>query len=219
MSSGYSRVVEFEFPCGVPVAVELPMPPRGVLERVILTQLDDHPENAVCNIYDRRGACVAANDINVQHSGEITDIDDDGGYIVVETSEPHNLIVGDEIEIKGCVESSYNTLQTVTEVVSDTEFITDIAYVSAEMGSGLLWQTKPFDPTTAPITHLMYTFNKVGGTDYTDFDINQAYENKDNRSPTMRARNSAMWLEVLTVGMAEILKFQIAYTCRADGVV
>lgn len=219
MSSGYSRVVEFEFPCGVPVAVELPMPPRGVLERVILTQLDDHPENATCNIYDRKGACVAANDINVQHSGEILDIDDNGGYIVVTTSDSHNLIVGDQIEIKGCAEASYNTLQTVTEVLSDTEFVTDVAFASSESGSGLLWQTKPFDPTTAPITHLMYTFNKVGGTDYTDFDINQSYENKDNRSSTMRARNSAMWLEVLTVGGAELLKFQIAYTCRADGVV
>jgi hypothetical protein len=219
MSSGYSRVVEFEFPCGTPVAVELPMPPRGILERVILTQLDDHPEAATCNIYDRRGACVAANDINVRNSGSVSDISDNSGYIVVTTSAAHELIVGDEIEIKGCTELSYNTLQTVTEVLSETEFVTDVAFVSSETGSGLLWQTKPFDPTTAPVTHLMYTFSKVSGTDYTDFDINQAYENKDNRSPTMRARNSAMWLEVLTVGTAELLKFQVAYTCRADGVV
>jgi hypothetical protein len=219
MSSGYSRVVEFQVTCGVPAAIELPMPPRGLLERVILTQLDDHPEAATCNIYDRRGACEAATDINVTHSGVVVDVADASGFIAVTTDDPHNLIVGDVIELKGCSEATYNSLQTVTEIVSDTEFVTDKAYVSPESGTGLLWQTEPFDPTTAPITHLMYTFSKLAGTDFTAFDINRAYENKDNRSPTMRARNSAMWLEVLTVGTAEILTFQIAYTCRADAVV
>lgn len=220
MSSGYSRVVEFQVTCGTPAAIELPMPPRGVLERVILTQLDDHPENATCNIYDRRGACEAANDLNVRLSGAIAGITDAGGYVQIETTQPHNLLAGDQIEVKGCSEVSYNVAQIVIEVISDTEFVTNQSYVSGEAGTAvLLWQTLPFNPTTAPITHLMYTFNKTGGTDYTDFDINQAYENKDNQSSTMRARTSAMWLEVLTVGAAEILTFQIAYTCRADAVV
>lgn len=218
MASGYSKTVEFEFACGTPVAIELPMPPRGVLERVIMTQLDDHPEAAVCNIYDRKGACIAANDLNVKHEGVVASIADNGGQAEITTSEPHNLIVGDEIELKGCVETGYNGLQTVVEVLGDTVLVTDKPYTDVE-GFGPLWQTKPFDPTTAPITHLMYTFNKVGGTDYTDFDIGRAYENKDNQSPTMRSRHSALWLEVLTEGAAELLKFQIAYTCRADTVV
>jgi hypothetical protein len=218
MASGYSKVVTFELFCGTPVAVELPMPPRGVLERVILTQLDDHPEDATCNIYDRRGACVAAMDLNVASSGGVVSLVEADGLSQITTDQPHNLIPGAVIELKGCEEGSYNTLQTVVEVLSGTELITDKAYVSDE-GFSPLWQTQPFDETTAPVTHLLYTFSKVGGTDYAEFDLNRAYENKDNQSPTMRSRHSALWLEVLTEGAAEPLKFQIAYTCRADTVV
>lgn len=218
MASGYSKIVEFECQCGTPAAIELPMPPRGVLERVIMTQVDGDAEEATCNIYDRKGACVAANDLNVAHEGTVAGIADNGGSVQVTTVDPHNLIVGDEIEIKNCLELSYNGLQTVVAVISDTVVVTNKPYIANE-NAGPLWQTKPFDPTTAPITHLMYTFEKTAGADYKAFDINQAYENKDNQSPTMRARYSAMWLEILTVGAVETLKFQVAYTCRADTVV
>jgi hypothetical protein len=218
MSSGYSKVISFSVTCGTPAAIELPAPPRGVLERVILTQVGGGAEAATCNIYDRKGACEAATDLNVAHSGVIAAVADASGFASVTTTAAHNLTVGDSVEFKNCSESTYNVLQTVTAVVSDTQFITDVAYVSPE-SAGALWQTAPFNPTTQPITHLVYTFNKLSGTDYSSFDVQRSYENKDNQSNTMRRRASALWLEVLTVGTAETLNFEIAYTCRADTVV
>lgn len=215
MPAGYSKIIEFECTRGTPAAIELPMPPRGVLDRVILTQINGASTAATCKIYDRKGACIAANDINVTYEGIVAGIVGNAGYVQVTTVADNKLLVGDELEIKNCAAAANDGLQTVTAVISDNVFVTDKAY-SADESAGPLWQTKPFDPTTAAITHLMYAFTKDAGTDYTAFDIDQVYENKDNQSPTMRSRYSAMWLEVRTTGSAAVLKFQIAYTCRAD---
>jgi hypothetical protein len=219
MATGYSKVIPFTVQCGTPACIELPMPPRGVLERVIITQTLGDLEEALLNIYDRKGACIPATDLNVAHSGAVVDISDDGGFVVLETDSPHNLIVGDRIELKNSSQDNYNVIHTVTEVLSDTELVTNIAFTIPGSTSGnfsVLWQTVPFDSTTAPITHLVYVAEKLANADYTQFDINRAYENKDNQSETMRCRYSALWLEVLTVGAAETLGFEIAYTCRAD---
>lgn len=217
MATGYSRTVPFTVVCGVPAAIALPAPPRGVLDRIILTQLDSHAEAATCNIYDRKGACKAATDLHVTQSGEVVSVvAAGGGDVQITTAAPHYLKVGDQIELKNCVELSYNVLQTVTTVLSDTEVVTNVAYVSDEL-SGVLWQTKPFLPTYAPVTHLVHTFNKVAGTDYIALDLDYAYENRDNQLEVTRLRTSALYLEVLTVGTAEPLEFQVAYTCRADG--
>lgn len=217
MATGYSRTVPFTVVCGVPAAIALPAPPRGVLDRVILTQLDSHAEAATCNIYDRKGACKAAIDLHVTQSGEVVSVvAAGGGDVQITTASPHYLKVGDQIELKNCVELSYNVLQTVTTVLSDTEVVTNVAYVSDEF-SGVLWQTKPFLPTYAPVTHLVHTFNKIAGTDYIALDLDYAYENQDNQIEVTRLRTSALYLEVLTVGTAEPLEFQVAYTCRADG--
>jgi hypothetical protein len=219
MAIGYSKVIEFEVTSGVPVAVELPAPPRGVLDRVILTQVSGEASSATCNIYDRKGACIAATDLNVESSGVVTSVEDQSGFLLVTTEAAHNLLPGAAIELKNCDESSYNAVQEVVSILSETEFVTDQAYVSSEI-TGPLWQTAPFNLTTAPVTHLMYTFSKSDDADYVDFDIDQAYENKDNQSVTMRSRYSALWLEVLTEGEQEApLKFQIAYTCRGDVVI
>lgn len=218
MATGYSRTVPFTVVCGVPAAITLPAPPRGVLDRVVLTQLDSHAEAATCNIYDRRGACKAATDLHVTQSGAVVSVTAEGsGFVQITTALPHQLKVGDQLELKNCVELSYNVLQTVIAVLSDTEVSTNVAYVTDET-SGVLWQTKPFLPTYAPVTHLVHTFNKLAGTDYVALDLDYAYENRDNQLEVSRLRGSALYLEVLTVGMAEPLKFQVAYTCRADGV-
>lgn len=216
MATGYSRIVPFTVTCGIPAAIALPTPPRGVLDRVILTQLDTHAEAATCNIYDRRGACKAATDLHVAQSGEIVSVTAAGGGTVkITTALPQQLKVGDQLELKNCVELSYNTLQTVIEVLSDTEVVTDVVYVSDETW-GVLWQTKPFLPTYAPVTHLVHTFSKLAGTDYIELDLDYAYENRDNQSEVTRLRTGSLYLEVLTEGAAELLEFQVAYTCRAD---
>jgi hypothetical protein len=223
MATGYSKIVSFTVICGIPACVELPMPPRGILDRVIVTQTSgDHLEEADLNIYDRRGACISAVDLNVKSSGIVTDISDSGGFVLLETDVEHNLKVGDQIELKNSSQDNYNIIQTVTEVVSDTEVVTDVAFTipgSTPANVAVLWQTKPFDATTAPITHLIYAATKLTSGDYIQFDINRAYENKDNQSETMRCRYSALWLEVLTVGGGESFTYEIAYTCRADATI
>lgn len=224
MSSGYSKIITFNVTCGVPTAVELPAPPRGMLERVILTQVGgDHGEAATCNIYDRKGACKVANDLNVAKSGSFNSYDSAEGAMRIYLDEPSNLIVGDKIQLKGFSDLAYdNVPATVVDIVNAApsySVVLDLTYsdtLSLEFGR---WQSIPFNPTTQPVTHLVYTFNKLDDEDYVAFDVQRSYENKDNQDIAMRTRNSALWLEVLTVGAAEQFTFQIAYTCRADTIV
>lgn len=215
MATGYSKVVQFTVVCGTPACIELPMPPRGILERLIVTQVSGPTEEGTLNVYDRKGACIAGHDLNVAHSGVIDSIYDVSGSAGVETTTPHNLLPGDTFEVKNATTTAYNVTFTVVSVVNAYQLVTDVAYTAPESG-GALWQTTPFNPTTAPITHLVYTGAKESGTDLKVFDLNRAYENKDNQSVTMRCRYSALWLEVLTVGGPETLGFEVAYTCRAD---
>lgn len=215
MATGYSNIVTFAVTRGVKSCTGLPMPPRGILERIILTQTSGSNTNATINIYDRKGACYAGSDLNVAESGVIDSIYDVSGDAGVETTQPHNLLPGDTFEVKNATESAYNTTFTVVSVVNDYQLVTDVAYTNPE-STGALWQTTPFNPTTAPVTHLVYTANKTGGTDFTAFDINRAYENKDNQDVALRSRTSSLWLEIVTAGGATALGFQIAYTCRAD---
>jgi len=232
MASGYSRTIDFTGLAGVPLAIELPMPPRGVLERVVFTQISGDSITANCYIYDRRGACIAAGDLNVINSGVVTGIYETttgiGGFLAIVTDEAHNLVVGSVIEIKNSTEESYNSLQTVTIVYDATTVVTDKVYLGDDTNSLLLWQTMPFEATTRPVTHLMNYFVSNGegggpGGAYVSFGIDQAYENKDNQSQTMRSRYSALWLEVLTTAndpaVEQPFRCQIAYTCRADTVV
>ena len=215
MATGYSNIVSFSVTRGVKSCTALPMPPRGILERVILTQTSGTNTNATLNIYDRKGACYAGNDLNVTASGIIDSVYNSSGAAGVETAQPHHLLPGDTFVIKNATEAAYNTTFTVVSVVNDYQVITNVSYTNSE-GAGALWQTPPSNPTTAPITHLVYTAAKTGGSDYTEFDINRAYENKDNQSETMRTRASYLWLELVTTGAATTLTFEIAYTCRAD---
>jgi hypothetical protein len=217
MASGYSRVVPFSIICGTPACVELPMPPRGELDRLIITQVSGDPEAATINVYDRKGACIAANDLNVTESGTLATTANSSGSTLITFSADHHLFAGNRIEVKGSGVASYDGTHLITEVVSVTEVVTDVSY--DEAGTGGLWQTLPFDPTNKPITHLVLTANITSGEDYIAFDINRAYENKDNRSETMRSRHSALWLEFLTVGAVEPSDWQVAYTCRADAIV
>lgn len=191
------------------------MPPRGVLERVILTQTGGSSTAATINIYDRRGACHSGTDLNVAESGIIASITDNAGSAEVEMTTEHGLLPGDTFEVKNATEAAYNTTFTVTSVPALLEVITNVGFTAPE-STGALWQTTPFNPTMTPITHLVYTAAKLAGTDYVAFDINRAYENKDNQSETMRTRASYLWLELVTTGSATALTFEVAYTCRAD---
>lgn len=222
MSSGYSKTVQCSFFCGQAAFVELPAPPRGKLERLIITQTDTHPEAATINIYDRKGACIAATDLNVQNSGSVTGSADSDGFLEISTSDDHGLIVGDVIELKNCDVPAYNDLHTVVSVPNSDQVVLDTLYTAAVASvnsANVLWQTAPLLPTKPPVTHLLLTDTISAGDDLVIFDINRSYENRDNQNVHMRLRHSALWLEFITVGAAEPLVFEIAYTCRADTIV
>jgi hypothetical protein len=217
MASGYSRVVPFSIICGTPACIELPAPPRGVLERLIITQKDGDPEAAIINVYDRKGACIAASDLNVTESGTVITYGVGGATTTVLFTADHNLQVGNQFEIKGSGRAEYDVIHTVTSVVNPTTVVTDVSFTDET--SGGRWQTLPFNPTNKPITHLMLTANVTSGEDLVLFDIHRAYENKDNQSETMRCRHSSLWLEFLTEGEVDPSDWEVAYTCQADTVI
>lgn len=214
MALSYSRTVQFSAAGGSTVCVELPLPPRGTLDRIVITQTSGTAVDAPFKIYDRKGASTVANDLNVDNSGSIVSITTSSGSCLVETSAEHNLIPGDTFEIKGSSVTAYNTTHTVVSVTSDTEIVTDISYSSDE-GSGALWQTSPFIPTVAPVTHLVVTATKSGASDYTSFGLARPYENRDNQTEVLRARYWALWLEITPAGSGA-KTFEIGYTAKGD---
>jgi hypothetical protein len=214
MSLSYSRTVQFSAAGGSTVCVELPMPPRGTIDRIIITQTSGTAVNAPFKIYDRKGASSVANDINVTNSGSITSITTSSGSCLVETALDHGLIPGDTFEIKGATVTAYNTTHTVVSVTSDTEVVTDISYSSDE-GAGALWQTTPFIPTVAPVTHLVVSDTKESTGDYTSFGLARPYENRDNQSPVLRSRYWALWLEI-TPASSGAKTWEIGYTAKGD---
>lgn len=213
MASGYARVVSVDGVATETQCVELPTPPRGTVDRIIVTQLDGAGGASTIAIYNRKGACSVANDLNVDESGDVVDVTTDGGQAAVQTDAAHNLKVGDTIEIKGCDVAAYNVTHTVTEVTSDTVVVTDIAYTSD--GTGGLWQTSPFLPTNNPASHLVYSGSLTSGS-LQAFDIDRGYENRDNQSETLRSRYSALWAEFTPDVTAS---YEIAITCEADSII
>ncbi len=213
MASGYERVTKVSGTASVSMCVELPAPPRGTLDRLIVTQTSGSAGAGTINIYNRKGACSTANDIKVASSGGISTVADDSGSALVTTDADHLLKVGDAFEVKGCSVSAYNVTHTVTAVVSDVVVITDISYTSA--GTGGLWQTSPFIPTNAPASHLIFSGTLSSGS-LQAFDIDRGYENRDNQYETMRTRNTALWAEFVPATTAD---YEIAMTCEADNII
>jgi hypothetical protein len=210
MPSGYSRVTPFAGVASTPICVELPLPPRGILERIILTQLSGTPGAGTVVVYNRKGACSTANDLNVAESGSVVTVDDEGGMARVLFDADHNLIVGATFEVKGCSTAAYNVTHTVTAVMSSILVVTDVA----AGGAGGLWQTTPFNATNNPASHIVYEGTIASGS-LKEFDINRGYENSDNQSETMRARYQALWAEITPT---ETGNYEIAATAEAEAV-
>ena len=212
MPSGYSRVTQFAGVAATPICVELPLPPRGNLDRVILTQLTGTPGAGTVVIYKRKGACSLENDLNVDESGVVSTVLTAAGDASVTFTADHNLKVGDTFEVKGCTVTAYNVTHTVASVTSPTVVVTDIAYTSD--GADGFWQTSPFNPTNNPASHIVYSGTIASGS-LQAFDIDRGYENSDNQSETMRARYQALWAEVTP---AETGDYEIAATAEADAI-
>jgi len=193
MASGYSRTVRFDATGGSISCVELPAPPRGVVERLIISQISGNSAGGPITVYDRKGACAEEADLHIDESGNVTSVADASGFASITFGADHNLKVGDSIEIKGSNQAAYNVTHTVTSITSVTVAVTDVAYTVA--GTGGFWQTSPFLATTNPESHIVYEDTVVAATTLKVFDILRGYENRDNQSETMRARHAGLWLE------------------------
>ena len=217
MPQGYSRTVRFDATAGEPVVVELPAPPRGELCRFILQQVSSVVTAAAFAVYDRKGACSIATDREVYASGVIDTVTGDDGKAVVTFTAPHTLKVGDEFEVKGCSVSNYNTKFKVTKVLGDSVVKTDVDYTSD--GAAGYWQTLPFMPTYKPVTHLVFEEDVTSGGIIKEYDLGRCYENRDNQSPTLRCRHSALWLELSPAAGGEgdnSQVWEVSYTVEAD---
>lgn len=213
MAGSYSRIVEFDATASTPVCVELPAVPRGLLRRFVIKQVSGTSANGSFTLYDRKGACSQATDLNVKESGTVTSVANEGGNAKITFGASTGLQVGDTIEIKGNSVADYNTTHTITAKVSDSVFVSDVSYTSA--GSNGLWQTSPFMQTYAPLAHVVFTDNVSSG-EFSKYDIYIGFENRDNQSETKRTRYQALWLEFTP---SQTGTFQAAITTEADSAV
>jgi hypothetical protein len=222
MASGYSRTVQCVLTRGVAGFVSLPAPPRGEIERLIITQTAGAATAATINLYDRKGACIAATDLEVTAAGSVTGSANVGGFLQITTSADHGRIVGDRVELKNCTIATYNAVHTVTSVTATNQIVLSVSNTGAVATANtapVLWQTAPLIPTKPPVLSLLLTDSVTAGTNKVMFDINRAYENRDNQSVSLRCRHSGLWLEFITAGTATSLTFEVAATFRADTIV
>ena len=208
MAGGYTRVVSFKGVQGEPLCVELPLPPRGKLERLIVTQIGATSSTDTVKVYDRKGACSGATDLNVRAFGQVGTVTDDNGKAAVTFNEYHGLLPGDTFEIKGNTQPVYNVIHTVTSVSSSKIVVTDVDYTA--VGNSGVWQTAPYMVTNNPASHLVYTGDLAAGS-LQDFDINRSYENRDNQSETMRSRYQALWLDITPAAAGD---FEVSVTAE-----
>lgn len=210
MAGGYSRIVEFDATANVATCVELPTVPRGLIRRLVLKEVTSTSAAGDFYLLDRKGACTNATDINVEQSGAVNGVANEGGSAKITFSASTELKVGDQIDIKNNSVPAYNTRHTIVSVVSPTVVVTDISYTSA--GTGGLWQTKPFMDLMNPAMHRVYAGSVVSGS-FADYDLYIGFENADNQSETLRMRNQALWLEFTADKNST---FQAAITTEMD---
>lgn len=223
MSGTYSRVVEASVTGGVSNCIELPVPPRGILDRLVVKQTDSGtPVDFDFIVYNRKGACPAGNDLHV-NAGTVTAVVTNGGQakltITVDQVYPYGykLKVDDVIYVKGTNVAAYNVVHTITEVNSDTEVTTDISYTSAITTDGLWQDNVPqvfvrHDPTM----HLVAASTTgTAGNASANFDMNRTYENDDNQDFTKRTQAQALWLDLVPAGSGA-QTFEVAVTVNVE---
>ena len=230
MAGTYSRVVKASsITGGVSNCIELPMPARGMLDRLILKQTDGTDVDFDYTVYNRKGACPTGNDLHV-NAGTIASVASNSGdaqfTITHDQFEPYGyrLQVGDKLWIKG-LSSAYNsaangnTPHTILSVdnAAGTLISTNFSYAGASTDG--YWQDN--DPKVFPIhdptMHLVMSGNTgTAGNASANFDMNRVYENDDNQDVTKRTQATALWLDLQPAGVATGLKFEVAYTVNVE---
>jgi len=229
MAGTYSRVVEAAVTGGISNCIELPMPPRGTLDRLILKQTDSGTKyDFDYTVYNRKGACPTGNDLYV-NAGTIASVASNSGAaqftITHDQFEPYGyrLQVGDKLWIKG-LSSAYNsaangnTPHTILSVdnAAGTLISTNFSYAGAATDG--YWQDN--DPKVFPIRdpamHLVVTENTgTAGNVSANFDMNRVYENDDNQDFTKRTQATSLWLD-LQPGTSGSQTFEVAYTVNVE---
>ena len=224
MAGTYSRVVETTTTCGVSNCIDLPMPPRGTLDRLILKQTTGTDVDFDYTVYNRKGACPTGNDLHV-NAGTITSIINSGGNaqlsLVHSQFEPYGykLEVGDTIWVKGTNPSTYSGMaHTIASVdnADGTLVTTDISYTGAATGG--YWQDNEPQvfPRHDPTMHLVMAENTgTSGNASANFDMNRVYENDDNQDFIKRTQATSLWLDLQPAGSGS-KTFEVAYTVNVE---
>ena len=224
MAIPYARAVEFVVPAGAVVCVKLGMPPRGVLERLIIKQVDGSASAASFAVLSRSGASPHAVDVNAIPSGAIASIiagylysedstSGDAGQAMIEFTTRHRLHYGDVIIVKSTGVGGYNVEHTVLEIVDEFTVITNVEYIS-DVSTGL-WQITPWSPMLSREMYIVHEGTVTSGTTLKEFELNKSYENQDNQDRHIRTPNTALWLEFDPAGGGETA-WEVAYTSQAD---
>ena len=227
MAGTYSRVVEATTTGGVSNCIDLPMPARGTLDRLILKQTAGADVDFDYTVYNRKGACPAGNDLHV-NAGTVVSIGNNNGSqftITHDQFEPYGykLQVGDKLWVKGVSPSGYNSTggngpHTIVSVdnAAGTLITTNFSYI----GAGLYGYWQDNDPKVFPIhdptMHLVMAENTgTSGNASANFDMNRIYENDDNQDFTKRTQATSLWLDLQPAGSGS-KTFEVAYTVNVE---
>ena len=219
MGGTYSRVVEATVDGGASNCIELPVPPRGVLERVIIKQTSGTDVDFDFVVYNRKGACPTGIDLHV-NGGAVTAVANNGGdaQLTLTTTQTYpygyDLAVGDKIYVKGTNVAAYNVVHTVASVDSTTQVTTDITYSSGITTDGVWQDSEPqVYNRNDPAMHIVNASTTgTAGNASANFDIERTYENADNQDVTARRLATSLWVDLQPAGVETGLKYEIAYT-------
>jgi len=219
MGGTYSRVLEATVTGGVSNCIEIPVPPRGTLERVIVKQTSGTDVDFDFVIYNRRGACPTGIDLHV-NGGAVTAVANNSGdtKLTLTTTQTYpygyELAVGDKIYVKGTNVAAYNVIHTIASIDSTTEVTTDITYSSVITTDGV-WQDS--DPQVYsrndPSMHIVNASTTgTAGNASANFNMDRTYENADNQDITARRLTTALWLDIQPAGAESDITYEVAYT-------
>tara|TARA_R110002020_G_scaffold16515_11_gene58290 strand:- start:3234 stop:3914 length:681 start_codon:yes stop_codon:yes gene_type:complete len=219
MGGTYSRVVEATVTGGVSNCIEIPVPPRGTLERVIVKQTSGTDVDFDFVIYNRKGACPSAIDLHV-NGGAVTAVTNNGGstQLTFTTTQTYpygyDLAVGDKIYVKGTNVPGYNVVHTIVSVDSTTQVTTDIAYSAIITTNGVWQDSEPqVYGRSDPSMHIVNASTTgTAGNASASFNMDRVYENADNQDVTARRLNTSLWVDLQPDGAEAGITYEVAYT-------
>jgi len=202
-SQTYSREYKFSVLAAEnPACLEIPLPYRGTLQRLIVKQLTGAATDYSGQLFDRKLACANGVDRNTRN-GTVTALANNGsGFFRITLGVGHGLLPSNIIYIKGTGNVAVDgLLHTITGFTATTVDVST-AFAGAT-GSGF-WQTKWLEVSSYdnfefydPEAHLIHEFAAPGaGVTLKEQGVEVDYQNRDNQDRTARRSHSAIYLEL-----------------------